>query len=476
MSAIWYNISVSFEYCKFQGMLKMKIVIIGGGSVLWTPRLGCDLLLEPSLNGSEMCLVDIDPQAAALCAAYLKCAVKQHKLRWSITVSGMDKALKGADLVLVSISTGGFEAMSHDITIPEKYGIYHSVGDTVGPGGISRTLRNVPVFLEIARKMNRFCPDAWLIHVTNPLNQLTRAVEKSGLIQTVGMCHEYTGIMNMLQKFFKLDKRSDIDSLCIGVNHFTVLKNLKVKGVRDPEAQLTLDNYFAYEQEHSGELLAGTIDDAVIKASGAPGKTIPYYFNFYVKEKWGFFPMASSCHICESIPGCNISPENLANLNIYRKDVLPGRPQRKAERTQKIADILKSGNAVPEMALRSNEMFCDAAVGLLTGEPRRIIAAMRNCGQAADLPQDVTVETWALASRCGINPVASGKIPPRAKGLMEQIIMEEELTVEAAMTGNFDTLIAALHNSPMVHDKSVVVPMAKELLQANKKYLPQFNI
>ena len=453
----------------------MKIVCIGGGSVLWTPRLCCDLLLEPSLDGSEICLVDIDPQALRLCSAYLKRAVRQNQLHWRITTSGIDRALKGADLVLVSISTGGFEAMSHDVLIPEKYGIFHTVGDTVGPGGISRTLRNVPVFLDIARRMNRFCPDAWLIHVTNPLNQLTRAVEKSGLIRTVGMCHEYTGIMNMLQNFFNLEKRSDIDSLCIGVNHFTVLKDLKVKGVRNPEALLTLDNYFNYEKNRSGELLAGTIDDAVIKAASAPGKTIPYYFNFYINEKWGFFPMASSCHVCESLPGCNISPENLANLNIYRKDVLPGRPQRKAERARKLEETLKSAEAIPEMQNRSNEMFCDAAVGLLTGEPRRVIAAMRNIGQAADLPPEVTVETWAVAGRNGINPVASGKIPVRAKGAMEQIIMEEELTVEAAMTGDFDTLIAALQNSPMVHDKSVIEPMARELLKANEIYLPQFK-
>ena len=106
----------------------MKIVIIGGGSVLWTPRLGCDLLLEPSLDGSELCLVDIDPEALKLCTAYMKRAVRQNKLNWRITSAGIDRALKGADLVLVSISTGGFEAMSHDVTIPEKYGIYPSVG------------------------------------------------------------------------------------------------------------------------------------------------------------------------------------------------------------------------------------------------------------------------------------------------------------------------------------------------------------
>lgn len=92
----------------------MKIVIIGGGSVLWTPRLGCDFLMEKSLDGSELILHDIDRDAAELCAKYLRCADKQLGTHWKIRVSSLDNALKNADLVLVSISTGGFEAMACD--------------------------------------------------------------------------------------------------------------------------------------------------------------------------------------------------------------------------------------------------------------------------------------------------------------------------------------------------------------------------
>lgn len=113
---------------------------------------GCDLFLEPALDGAELCLVDIDPLAVKRTAACLRAAVSQHGLHWKIRVADLDTALKKADLVLVSISTGGFDAMMNDYSIPERFGIYHTVGDTVGPGGISRALRNIPVFTGIARQ------------------------------------------------------------------------------------------------------------------------------------------------------------------------------------------------------------------------------------------------------------------------------------------------------------------------------------
>jgi len=454
----------------------VKIVIIGGGSVLWTPRLGCDFLLEDALDGSELVLNDIDRDAAVLCARYLRAANAQLKKHWKISVAGIDSALKGADLVLVSISTGGFEAMAVDYNVPEKYGVYHTVGDTTGPGGISRSLRNIPVFIDIARKMNKYCPDAWMLHVTNPLTQLTRAVERSGLIRTIGMCHEYTGAIGTLSAFFGVD-RSEIDSLCVGVNHFTVLKDLTVKGVKDPMKQLTVANYIEFEKTSRGKQLSGTVDDIVEQAAAAPepGMLLPGYLHFCLAEKWGFYPLAGCPHVCESLPGINTSPEMLAKWSIYRKGVLPNRPKAKAERRDKVLKVLEERAAVPEAAERSREMIADAAVGLLTGEPRRVIAACANRGQIDDLPRDVTVETWALATRCGIHPVASGKLPVSVKGFMEQIVTEEELTVEAALTGSFDTFVQALVASPMLADKSAAPALAKELLEGNKQYLPQFT-
>ena len=165
----------------------------------------------------------------------------------------------------------------------------------------------------------------------------------------------------------------------------------------------------------------------------------------------------------------------LARWHVYRKGVLPDRPRAKAERRDKLLAVLKERSAVPEAETRSREMAADAMVALLTGEPRRIIAACANRGQIDDLPRNATVETWTLASRCGINPVASGKLPSAAKGFMEQIVSEEELAVEAALTGDFDALVQALVVSPLLTDKRLAPALARELVGANAQYLPQFK-
>ena len=80
--------------------------------------------------------------------------------------------------------------MAHDLEIPARYGIRQSVGDTVGPGGITRSLRNIPVLVDIARDMERLCPDAWLLNITNPMTCLTRAVARETSIRWSGLCHE----------------------------------------------------------------------------------------------------------------------------------------------------------------------------------------------------------------------------------------------------------------------------------------------
>jgi len=150
-----------------------KVTIIGGGSYNWTPTLVKDLLLRNSLRDSELVLMDIDPDRLAEVHRYCEFLQARIGSNWKITsTTGLVKALDSADAVILSISTGGYEAMHLDYTIPEKYGIYHTVGDTLGPGGISRALRNIPVVIDIARQMERVCPDAWLINITNPLARL----------------------------------------------------------------------------------------------------------------------------------------------------------------------------------------------------------------------------------------------------------------------------------------------------------------
>src|SRR6266581_1320038 len=149
-------------------MAGTRICFIGGGSYNWMPKLLGDLALTPDLEGTIV-LHDINPAALADIEQYGRKAMASANANFAIeTTTSLPQALDGAEFVVVTITTGGLETMRLDLDIPEKYGIYQSVGDTVGPGGLSRALRNVPVMVGIAQTMERRCPNAWMLNLTNP--------------------------------------------------------------------------------------------------------------------------------------------------------------------------------------------------------------------------------------------------------------------------------------------------------------------
>src|SRR5262245_22511291 len=157
-------------------MAKTRICFIGGGSYNWMPKLLGDLALTPDLEGTIV-LHDLNPSAMDDIQQYGAKAMASSGARFEIeTSSSLGEALDGAEFVVVTITTGGLETMRLDLDIPERYGIFQSVGDTVGPGGLSRALRNVPVMAHLAEQMQAHCPDAWMLNLTNPLTVLTRTV------------------------------------------------------------------------------------------------------------------------------------------------------------------------------------------------------------------------------------------------------------------------------------------------------------
>ena len=445
--------------------MSWKIAVIGGGSVLWMPRLGCDMFLEDSLDGSELVLVDIDPAAAKLVQSYLQECVRVLNKKWKITIASEDDALKNADCVVVSISTGGFEAMDKDYTTPEQFGVYHAVSDTTGPGGIFRTLRNAPVFLKLAEKMAKLCPNAWMVHVTNPLSQLTRIVNASGLVRCCGLCHEVAGQLHQLQGFLGITDPNDLDANVVGVNHFTIFTELYSRTVKDPMAKIKLADYMQYR---AGELGSGTVDDLVVKGGY---DEFPLYLNFYLKEILGVYPAAGTVHIAENFPRFFNDNELYKKFYLYRKGVLPVRPNNKQAIVERLQKTLADKEVPRETANRSREMLCDVLVGLLTGEKRRVIATLPNAGQIGNLPREASVETWASVSLDTITPVLSGNIPMSCYGFMASVVAEQELTIQAALTKDRSLVRQALFASPLFHEKERVDELMNAMFDAEKEWI-----
>lgn len=448
-----------------------KVVIIGGGSYLWTPTFATDLFLREGLKGSHLVLVDIDKEAAETMKRY--CQLLQSKIGsdWTVEVSELEPALEGADYVCVSISTGGLTAMAYDYDIPEKYGIYHTVGDTVGPGGISRTLRNVPVFLDIARKMEKICPKAWMIHVTNPLSQLTRAVCMETSIKCVGLCHNYVGTIKMLADYLGVAP-DDVNAVSVGVNHFTWLKDITCKG-KPVEDQLSLERYIEYYNSKHPEIETNTTDDEIQRM--LTGRNMEYYFNFVLFERFGYFPVGTSNHVAENLPYYCNNLEVMKKYYIRRKGVLPRRQILKDQKVERIRRQLAGEEELPQLKL-SDEGFSAIVEALYTGKPIRCIVSMPNQGQITNLPRDVVVETWAEINGSGIFPIMSGDVPPAIIGYMMNIIAEQEITVKAAITGDRNLVVQAMAISPMVQNKDIVEQLTDELLKVHRHFLPQFKI
>ena len=214
-------------YC---GGVPTQVTIVGGGSYQWGPELMADLFGTPALAGMHLVLEDIDPTPLT------KMEALAHKLNEAMgakatiaTTTDLHASLDGADFVIVCISTGGFRSMAVDLDVPAAHGITQTVGDTVGPGGINRALRNVPVLVGIGKAMEERCPDAWLFNITNPMTALTRSVCRETSIKTVGLCHEVGNFCMDLAIALGRPLEAVAASVT-GVNHFPVLTSLEVDG------------------------------------------------------------------------------------------------------------------------------------------------------------------------------------------------------------------------------------------------------
>ena len=220
-------------------MKNIKIAYIGGGSKQWARVFMNDLALCSDLTG-EIGLFDIDKEAAVRNQQIGNNINKQPETvsRWNYVVyDSLKEILCGADFVVISILPGTFEDMRVDVHYPEKYNIYQSVGDTAGPGGVSRALRTVPFYEEFAAAIEKYCPDAWVINFTNPMSICTKTLnDVFPSVKAFGCCHEVFHtqdfLCDILEEFTGIKaKRKEIYTEVAGINHFTWISSAKYKDI-----------------------------------------------------------------------------------------------------------------------------------------------------------------------------------------------------------------------------------------------------
>lgn len=219
---------------------EISIAYIGGGSCQWAIHLMSDLALSARLTG-HLRLYDIDYDAAKENMEFAK-SIFSHidsKCKFKVTAEkNVRSALKGVDFVIMSIEPGPTEARYGDLEIPRKYGIEQPVGDTIGPGGLLRAMRCVPVYIAYAKLIMELCPKAWVINYTNPMTVCTAVLYAvTPEIKAFGCCYEIFGVQGYLaelvKKWFHLKnepRREEIKLDIAGVNHFTHAASAKWQG------------------------------------------------------------------------------------------------------------------------------------------------------------------------------------------------------------------------------------------------------
>jgi len=421
-----------------------------------------DLVLTDGLEGSTITLMDIDSEALQRVRRLSEMIVEKANRSFTLeATTDRQEALQGADYVVVTISAGGFETMKHDLAIPWKYGIRHSVGDTIGPGGLSRALRNIPIFLDIAQDMEAICPQAWLINYSNPMTTICRAITKETRIKTIGLCHELFGTMDLLQAIFDCPREA-IKVRIGGVNHLIWIVDLKVDG-KDGFPRLR------------GYLAENGLFNPMAPAAGSSPWVI-FADRWAVKMDlfltFGALPAAGDRHVAEFFP-CFITEGTNWGADFCFYQSSGAHRERLKEIVNEYIEKLLSGEQ-PLVLNQSREAASPIIQSLETGEESIHVMNLPNRGQIANLPREAVVETMGVVGAHGAEGIAIGDLPTGVASIVRRIVDVQELTVEAGLTGDRALALQAMRLDPMVTDWDAAEKMLGELLEANCNWLPQF--
>jgi alpha-galactosidase len=459
----------------------MRIVVIGGGSYQWVPTLATDLALTASLSGAEIVLDDIDASRVARTAPVVEHISDVTDARFRVTTStDQREALRGADFVIVNITTGGLASMQCDLDIPWRYGARQPGGDTLGPGGINRALRNVPVMLGIARAMEDVCPEAWLLNLTNPMTALCRAVTKTTSIKTVGCCHEVTNFRGVLTLLTGADWNA-IELAVTGVNHVPIVTAIDLGDGRDGMAELRaiangqvdLDVDLGFDLGDDEHERPGSFGDERLPRRATKRWFVDEYAaGFELFRRFGAFVAPGNRHTLEAFPAFLAEDADWGKRwNVHYTTIA----ERQRHEARYAADLDRR-LADTEPGYPSLEMAAPVIDSLVTGRPRTLPLNIPNTGQCADLPHAVVTESMCIVDGRGVRGGEPVTAPPFFASWLRRIVAAQELTVEAALTGDRELVHAAMLLDPHAGTLGLatIEQMTAELLDATRAWLPQF--
>ncbi|MCM3728048.1 alpha-glucosidase/alpha-galactosidase [Neobacillus cucumis] len=449
----------------------VQIAYIGGGSRGWAWGLMSDLALEENVSGTVK-LYDINFDAAQ------QNEIIGNRLRgrddvigqWDYEAVGtLKEALTGADFVIISILPGTFLEMKSDVHTPEQYGVYQSVGDTVGPGGLVRALRTIPLFVEIASQIKEHAPNAWVINYTNPMSLCTRTLyEVFSEIKAIGCCHEVFGTQKLLAMMLEdmegLEnvQRSDIKVNVLGINHFTWLDRASYQNIDlFPLYQKFVDKY--YLSGFEGKQAGNWMNDHFASAQRV---------KFDLFKKFGLIAAAGDRHLAEFMPNTWYlqSPQKVKEwkFGLTPVDWRIERGKELYEKGQRLA------NGAEDFVLRpTGEEGVQMIKALLGLGDITSNVNFPNRGQMGGVPQNAIVETNAVFSYNSVQPILSGELPTSINNMVNRHIHIQEMTLQAAINCDKELALLAFLQDPLLSSLSreEVEELFEKMLLNTKNYL-----
>jgi len=420
----------------------MKVTVIGGGSTYSPELLEGFFSLWKKLKPLKICLYDINKDRLRIIANLSKRMIEKSKSEIEfVTTLDLDEALSEVDFVVSQIRVGGQEARFRDEDIPLKMGLLGQ--ETTGPGGFANALRTIPVTLNIARKIEKLAPNAWLINFTNPSGIITEAVSKYTSLKTIGLCNVAINLQNEFAHLYNLPY-DDVFIECFGLNHLTFIKKVFIRG-----KDVTEEAFKRIKGQIKNGIMVSEEDIKILES-------INMYPNYYLKYFY-----------------------------FREKEVeeLSGKPRRAEEVSKIEEDLLElykdpNLNTMPEeLKKRGGALYSTAAVNLishLTGISSGFqVINITNKGVIPDLPEDCVVEIPVYIEGDRIHRTIIGNLPLEVKGTVHAVKAYEQLTIEAAVESSYRKALMALTQHPLVSSMSLAEEVLKKLIEANKDYFPK---
>jgi alpha-galactosidase len=439
-----------------------KIVIIGAGSLFFGRKLIWAMNRLEGLTDGHLALVDTDP-------AHLD---GMHKLAMAVraesgatheisATTDYREALPGADFVILSFSHRNAHYRGVDVQVSARHGIRMCSGDTIGPGGVFRALREFPKVMDIARSVEALCPDAWLINYINPSSVFGIALAKTCKARNFALCDSLhlPYLHHNYMKMIGLDPagEKDFDMRIAGVNHFTWLIEATYKGTdvlpRIIEATRRL----------------GREEDPKANAKGLFNKRIAAA----LADVFGAYPVCTA-HTKEYLPyfqghGVHVGEEVVPPLKLFEHD------QREAITAGMWKDVAEFGSGQRPVAefleKGASDHATDVIQAIWNDSGRHLFVNVPNRGSVPNLPDEAILELECVVGKDGPKPVPAPAMPAGLRGLQMQIHDTHELTVEAFLKKDRDLLLRALCTDPIVPSMATAKAVLKDLYEAEKEAL-----